>query len=142
MTSYRRFVLAALAATCAGASASRASGVAEEGFVLRLQVPVLCNVSHRAIGAGVSQGDGAYSLGELDEYCNAPQGYRLTVDYTPGSLKGAVIMLGGDRVTLDGSGTATLYRANGPKIRENELAAIPGAGGFDTDRLNFAMQAV
>jgi len=108
------------------------------GYMLQLRVPVQCMLKH---DGGISGGEGAaYMLGELEEYCNAPHGYSVVVDYQPGTMRGAVIFLGGDRITLDGSGETIVSRAQGPRIRTREIGAIPGPAGFDTDRLNFNIQ--
>jgi hypothetical protein len=91
-------------------------------------------VKQQAIGSGVALGN-VVALGTFREYCNAPGGYQLVVNYTPGSLQGARIIAGNDEIVLDGSGRAVLSRATGPKIRERLISMSPGANGFDTDRL-------
>ena len=106
---------------------------ASVGFNLRLTVAVQCTVQHQAIGFGVVSGD-AVSLGTFREYCNAPAGYDLVINYEPGSLEGARIIAGNDEIILNGSGQAVLSRATGPRVRERPIAAIPGEQGFDTDR--------
>lgn len=109
---------------------------ATAGFNLRVQVPVQCSVRHEATGYGGKIG-AAVSLGRFREFCNAPGGYELVVSYTPGTLQGATISAGDEQVVLTGSGQAVLSRETGPKIRERTIFATPGAGGFDTDRLDF-----
>lgn len=117
----------ALTPTCAFATSSFS-------YNLRLTVPVHCTVKHQGVGMGAANGD-AISLGTFREYCNAPGGYQLVVNYAPGSLRGARIIAGNDEIVLDGSGQAVLSRTTGPKIRERVISMAPGSNGFDTDRL-------
>jgi hypothetical protein len=119
-------------------SAASAESVATGTFTVRLTVPVICTVSHQS---AISAAGTGYRLGELREYCNAPSGYALVVNYAPGSMKGAVVAVGEERVVLDGSGRAVIGRAQGPRIRDREVFAEPGAAGFDTDRLEFNLEA-
>lgn len=128
-----------LLALFAPSSTASATSSASGSYAVRLSVPVICTLSHEAAPATLA-GEG-YALGELKEYCNAPGGYAVTVNYVPGSLRGAVIAVGDDRVTLDGSGRTTISRAPGPRIRDRALMAIPGPAGFDTDRLDFRITA-
>lgn len=119
-------------------SAASAESVASGSFNLQLTVPLVCTVSHQS---AISAAGNGYRLGELREYCNSPRGYALVVNYAPGSMKGAVVTVGEERVVLDGSGRATVGRAAGPRIRDREIFAEPGAAGFDTDRLEFNVEA-
>ncbi|MDB5725164.1 MAG: hypothetical protein JWQ16_1918 [Novosphingobium sp.] len=126
------FAIAGLA-LCIG-PAQAASSV-PGSYSLQLTVAPTCTVRHTP---GLMQlGSGAYGLGALKEYCNVPQGYNVLVNYAPGTMKGAIIALGGDSVVLDGSGTAVVSRAPGPRIKDRALIATPGAAGFDTDVLSF-----
>lgn len=109
------------------------------GYTLSLSVPVVCTLKYKP-GFADNNG-GRIQLGELQEFCNAPNGYQLVVNYTPGALRGAVIMAGEERVVLDGSGQATLNGAVGPRIQNRALAAIPASGGFDADRLDLRIIA-
>jgi hypothetical protein len=103
-------------------------------YNLRLTVPVHCTVKHQGMGYGATDGN-AVSLGTFREYCNAPGGYQLVVNYAPGSLRGARIFAGSDEIVLDGSGQAVLSRATGPRMQERIISMAPGTAGFDTDRL-------
>lgn len=122
-------------ASIALALAPSAAFAASFTYNLRLTVAVNCTVKHQGVGYGALNGD-ALSLGTFREYCNAPQGYELVVNYAPGSLRGARIYADGDEIVLDGSGRAVLSRATGPKIRERAISMTPGAAGFDTNRLD------
>ncbi len=119
-------------------SAASAESLATGTFTLRLNVPMVCTVSHQS---AISAAGGGYRLGALREFCNAPGGYALVVNYAPGSMKGAVVAVGEERVVLDGSGRAVISQAAGPRIRDREVFAEPGAAGFDTDRLEFNIEA-
>lgn len=119
-------------------SAASAEAVSTGTVTLRLQVPVACTVQHRSAIAATGNG---YTLGELHEFCNAAQGYSLVVNYAPGSMRGATIALGDDQIVLDGSGRAVISRAQGPRIRDREVYAEPGVAGFNTDRLDFQIEA-
>lgn len=122
-------------ASIALALAPSAAFAVSFSYNLQLTVAVNCTVQHQSTGYGAFNGD-ALSLGTFREYCNAPQGYELVVNYAPGSLQGARIHADGDEVVLDGSGRAVLSRATGPKIRERAISMTPGASGFDTNRLD------
>lgn len=104
-------------------------------YALSLFVPEVCRVQHQPGLTDV--GGGAYKLGGLNEYCNLPQGYTVIVTYAPGTMRGATLTLGGDSIVLNGSGTAVISQASGPRMLTRELIATPGENGFDTDRLNF-----
>jgi hypothetical protein len=110
-------------------------------YNLSLVVPVYCKVGFNGGGSSSAVDGGATPLGNLHEYCNAPAGYSLVVNYTPGALRGAELFVGSDRIVLDGSGHATVSQAQGPRIRNRPLAASPGENGFDTDRLDFELVA-
>jgi hypothetical protein len=107
------------------------------GFNLVYRVPVVCKVDYRAGSGGMA--GGGIALGALHEFCNAPNGYELIVNYTAGSMRGAVLIAGDSRVMLDGSGRATVSRSLRPQIRDVQLAAMPGSNGFDTDHLQFQL---
>ncbi len=127
----RKFSLGLAAAVLA--IAPTAAMAATYGFNLNLVVAVNCTVQHQAIGFGAISGN-AVSLGSFREFCNAPTGYDLVINYAPGSLEGTRIIAGSDEIVLNGSGHAILSRASGPRIRERPIAAVPGDNGFDTDR--------
>jgi hypothetical protein len=126
--------IVACACLCLGSSAQAAS-VANGTYLLRLVVPEICKVQHHP--GLMEMGGGAYALGGLKEYCNTAGGYSVVVTYAPGTMKGATLTLGSDSVVLNGSGTATISHAGGPRIIDRELVAVPGENGFDTDVLNF-----
>jgi hypothetical protein len=140
MASKFRFLLASalLCSSMTTAGAQTSTGT----FGLRLSVPVHCVVSFEGQGAGLADGAGGFSLGQLQEYCNAPRGYELVVSYTPGTLRGARLNAGGDQVVLDGSGEEVISRVTGPRIQARQLAAAPGENGFDTDHLVFQIRPV
>lgn len=98
------------------------------------QVPVICRVSHS--GEVTNQGQ-SFGLGKLLEYCNAPGGFSLQVNYTPGSLKGAALQVGEKSIVLDGSGHNEVMRVGGPKIMTLNLISTPSKNGFDADYLTF-----
>jgi hypothetical protein len=125
-------------AACAALAIPVTAAAATYGFNLNLTVAVNCSVYHQPTGFGAVNGD-AVALGSFREYCNAPQGYDLVVNYTPGSLQGTRIIAGNDEIILNGSGQAILSRATGPRMRVRPIAAVPGARGFDTDRLELSI---
>lgn len=131
--------LAILPVATATATAVPTSPSADTRFLLRATVPVHCEVQQRGGGGTAASMDGAVSLGQFREYCNAPGGYALVVRYAPGSMRGAVLAADGDRIVLNGSGEAVLSRASGPRVRERTITATPGENGFDTDRLSFEL---
>lgn len=135
----RNFVvgLTALASTLSTPAGAVSTGT----FTLTLVVPVDCTLHHTSQGAGGVSGN-AFALGQIDEYCNAPAGYQIVVNYTPGTLNGTIISAGEDQVVLNGSGQAVLTNAPGPRIRARALTAVPGEHGFDTDHLDFQIQPV
>jgi len=134
---------AAIAAIFAGSAApawASAQASATGSFQLRLVVPMLCHVSYTAGGGAADGASGAVDLGKIGEFCNDGSGYSVLVDYAPGTLRGAVLQLGTDRVVLDGSGRAVISQSPGARIRTRELVATPGANGFDSPELSFQIQ--
>ena len=113
-----------------------AAAASSQSFNLRLVVPELCKLRHVSTSSGMRSGN-AYFLGTFREYCNSPRGYTVEVNYSAGSLQGAVLMAGTDTIVLDGSGRATLSRSLGPRVRSREISIVPGANGFDTSRIEF-----
>ncbi|GGC43185.1 hypothetical protein GCM10011371_33310 [Novosphingobium marinum] len=117
------------------------ASAASLGYNLRLTIPLHCTVWFDG-AAGGAPAAGAVSLGRVTEFCNSPGGYQLILTYSPGTLVGTTILVGEDEVQLDGSGYAVVSRQQGPRKRERTIAAVLGADGFDTDRLNLQIVPV
>lgn len=116
----------------AAALAVPVSAQAIQGTVnLTAIVPVVCNV-HFDAGAMTTEQSGLVQLGSVRELCNSSSGYRLVVDYQPGTLVGAQLQIGGQTVVLDGQGSAVLTDSPVPGNQTRPLAILPGDGGFDT----------
>ncbi|MEO1487938.1 MAG: hypothetical protein AAFR88_00690 [Pseudomonadota bacterium] len=130
----RALVGAALVGAALAPTLSHATGRASYGLNLRAVVPVTCSVRFQPNGNLLPQGT-VFNLGSFLEYCNSPSGYRLVVNYTPGTLRGATVQADNDRVVLDGSGQTVLTQSTGARRRMRNLQIIPGESGFDTDRL-------
>lgn len=124
---------ASLALVVAGPTAVSAASL---GYNLHMKIPVRCTVQHQPAGLGAKAADGRFSLGKFREYCNAPGGYQLVVTYTPGTLRGAKIIAGNNQILLDGSGRAVLAQSNGPGTQQRAISVIPGADGFNTNRID------
>ena len=138
MTIARKLAMTlAISAALLPSSAAYADRMATNGYRLRLQVPLVCVVNH--VQSVPILESSAVALGTLREFCNAPGGYDLLVDYAPGTMRGAILIVGQSRVPLDGSGHAIVNRSTVPHSRELGLAALPGENGFDTDRLDFRL---
>jgi hypothetical protein len=111
-----------------------AASSAALGTTISLDIPVICKVVRRG---EVGQQSSAYSLGQLFEYCNAPNGFRVEASYEPGTLQGTVVEAGGARVVLDGSGQSEIMHFSGPKISTVDVTATPGGSNFDPAGLQF-----
>jgi hypothetical protein len=129
---------AILPISCLALATGAAKAEDSIGYNLQATVAVVCSVKFEA--AGGTSVDGASRLGMIKEYCNAPGGYQLVVQYSPGSLRGAVVNVGESRVVLDGSGTAIIAGARGPKIQSRELIIMPSPNGFDTESFSISAQ--
>ena len=89
-------------------------------------VPVICRAQ---IDATVVPGaTGLTSLGELNEFCNNPNGYQVYVDASP-ELANAKLLVDGHEVTLAANGPTLVAASNGPAIESRNLALDVPEGG-------------
>lgn len=129
-------LISAMAVVVAATMGTSAVATSSMGFHLRAYVPVTCGVQYVSAGTGIS--GNIAQLGQLREYCNAPNGYQLEVRYSPNSLRGVKLRFGNESVTLDGSGFAMIPGASGPKIQTRVLSAQVGDDGFDAHEFQVA----
>lgn len=97
------------------------SGIGGASTSIRLQafVPVICRVQ---LSASVRpMADGMVELGTADEFCNAPQGYRVLLQHAPG-LEGAAVISEGLRIPLSPTGETVLTNSSHADIRSVALA--------------------
>ena len=131
---FKRYISAIMAA-CALTSPAVAQGQASYGINIKATVPVSCSVRFLPDQAAAPIGN-ALRLGIVREFCNSSRGYRLVVNYQPGTLRGATVLVGDDRVVLDGSGQAVITQSSGARARVRTLEVIPGQAGLDTNQLS------
>lgn len=116
------------------------AALAVQGTVnLTAIVPVVCNVQFES-GSMAADPSGLVQLGNVRELCNSSSGYRLMVDYQPGTLVGAQIQLGQQTIVLDGHGSAVLTNSPLPGNQTRPIAILPGQSGFDTS--SFSLRVV
>ena len=82
-------------------------------------VPVICRASVDA--TVVSPTPGTVQLGQLKEFCNSPNGYRVHADYSP-ALAQAKLVVGGRQVPLRKAGTSVVTQSNRAGITNQPIA--------------------
>ncbi len=82
-------------------------------------VPVICRASVDA--TAVNPSAGTVSLGQLKEFCNSPNGYRVHADYSP-QLAQAKLVIGGRQVPLRKAGTSVVSHSNRAGIENNPIS--------------------
>lgn len=81
-------------------------------------VPVICRAS---VDTTIVRGAAARnSLGNLNEFCNNPNGYQVFVEASP-ELANATIVVDGNRVPLAANGPTLISSSNGPSIVSHQL---------------------
>jgi len=91
-------------------------------------VPTICRASLDA--NVVPAGGRETSLGQLNEFCNSPNGYQIFVETSP-ELADATLIVDGQTVSLAGNGPVLVAASDGPNIlsRNVSLSSPNGAGG-------------
>lgn len=82
-------------------------------------VPTICRVS--VPDSPVSNGNGLFNLGQMNEFCNDGHGYRIYIDH-PASASGAAVIVDGRRVPLSAQGSTMIFESNGPGNRSHKLS--------------------
>jgi hypothetical protein len=121
-----RYLVSALAllATLAPSASFAYDGDASTSIRIFGIVPVICRADLQE--TMVPTTGGSIDLGQINEFCNAPGGYRVVVNYSGSGDLGALV-IDGQTVQLDGSGRAVLVNATGPAIHSRHLDYEPGA---------------
>ena len=127
---YRLPALLIASALAAGSATAAAPGesLASTSYTINVVgfVPVICRAQ---IDATIIPGaSGRTSLGELNEFCNNPNGYQVFVDSSP-ELANATLVVDGHEVKLSGNGPTLVAASNGPAIESRELALDVPEGG-------------
>lgn len=91
-------------------------------------VPVICRAQLQADVVAADRG--AVPLGQLDQFCNSPNGYQVFVDASP-ELANATLIVDGREVTLSATGSTLVSASNGPAITSSNvvLQNADGAAG-------------
>ena len=82
-------------------------------------VPVICRAQLNSTIDPSSAGQ--VSLGQMSEFCNNAAGYEVWVDYSP-TLAGDTLVVDGQNVLLDSSGSARIDTADHPNIATKSLS--------------------
>jgi len=82
-------------------------------------VAEICRVSFDA--SPTFSSEGVYDFGNMDEFCNAPQGYKITAQGNS-SIAGAVMNISGIPVQFDETGYAVLVDSQSPDIQTRSLS--------------------
>lgn len=140
--SVARFAAAAAALALVALPAQAGAGPGDPVGVtvtLRAFVPVLCRVQlHEAVGA-VDE-EGVAHLGTADEFCNAPQGYRVLVQH-PADLQGAAIIRNGERIPLSPGGETVLTDSSHANVDTLVLAVDVGDDVTRFNRIGVRIEA-
>jgi hypothetical protein len=99
-----------------------APGVAAAGTAMGLSgdSPIICSAGIDPAGEGAA-GAGVLALGRLREFCNAPEGYELWIDYPP-ELASDTLVVGDDRIPLTSEGSVRVSTAAGPAIKLRNMS--------------------
>ncbi len=139
MSRYLVSALALLTAVVAPSVSLAGDGDASTSIRIMGFVPVICRAE---LQGSMFPTDGQeVNLGQGSEFCNAPGGYRVVVDYEGAGDLGSLI-IDGREVELDGSGRAILVSAQGPAINSRQLNYVPGEDSITALRIHIETDMV
>lgn len=99
-------------------------------------VPVICRAS---VGtAAVAPVPGKVSLGELNEFCNSPNGYRVYAEYSA-SLTDARLIVDGKPVLLEAAGNSVISHSTRAAIDSRSLE-LELPAGVEAGSLSFRIE--
>ncbi len=104
-------VLAVSAAVAVSAAPGKALESSQYAIGLSGTVPVICNA--RLNASVIPANAGVVQLGNLVEFCNSSNGYRVVAEY-PRALAGAKLIVDGKAKTLGNSGIVEVSSESGP----------------------------
>ena len=107
------------------ANAQDGSSLASYSIGITGYVPVTCRATLQA--TVIPSQPGATSLGNLQEFCNNPNGYQIFVDSSP-ELANATLVIGGREVELSGTGSTLVSASSGPAITSTDVV-LEHSGG-------------
>lgn len=99
-------------------------------------VPVICRASVSA--ATVTPTPGKVSLGELNEFCNSPNGYRVHAQYS-GSLATAKLIVDGRPVALEADGDSIISHSTRAAMDSRSLE-LELERGVEAGALSFRIE--
>lgn len=130
----RRVCAFAIASTLLAGSAT-AAAPANSSYTIGITgfVPVICHAQFDA--SVVPSQAGETSLGQLNEFCNNPNGYQIFAETSP-ELADATLLVDGEAITLAAGASTLVVSADGPSIASREVSlASNGAAGSLSFRL-------
>lgn len=93
-------------------------------FRITGRVPTLCRI-HLSSAFSAPDASGVADLGTAEEFCNAPNGYRVIVNHQSG-LQGAAIIRRGVRIPLSPTGQTVIVDAMHPALERLSMALDVG----------------
>lgn len=116
---YLALALVAVAASPAASSTANSfSSKASYSITLRGFVPVICRVS--VTPTATAADTGVQDLGELKEFCNAPNGYDVFIEHT-GDANGAAVIVDGQAIALSETGETVISTSSTAAFRDRSL---------------------
>lgn len=132
-------LIMALIATSIPTVAGADPGNGSQTLTLGGHVPLVCRADYTP--AISFRPDGVIDLGSVREFCNSGTGYQVVVEYTPTPAPGALI-LNGDEIALDQSGSIVVAQVEGPAIMTRNIAYRPGSQPISAIRVRLQAAAV
>lgn len=104
---------------------------------LRAHVPVICRLTFKSAPV---LGEGAVSLGNVQEFCNNGAGYRVVATIA-NSAPGARLIVDGLPIELDGE-TVVVSESRGPGRRLRNIVYDPGGQPLGQASISLRIEAV
>jgi len=123
MVEFKKAFAALTAATLAGLIGAGTAKAEKIGMRIELQgrVGVVCKLDFASATVVPTQGS-QIDFGVVGEFCNAANGYRISVNYDPNMLGGAQLRLGADAVEFGTSGSEVVTRYEAANIRQRPMS--------------------
>jgi hypothetical protein len=124
---HRKFSAFIVGVALLGGSATAAPGDTSYTIGITGFVPTIC---HAQLDTSIVPAQsGETSLGQLNEFCNSPNGYQVYVQGSP-ELANSTLMVDGQPITLSANGPTLVVSSDRPNIASRDVSlASNGVAG-------------